>query len=101
MANDDRFRNASRYAGSQGFVGGFSNFHEADYGRGVVYSTLMLPASTVEWRDIPRAQLAAPDPGATDIRNVAAVVRAVSRHRTYGPAELTSCAGVRCHLPTA
>src|SRR5687768_16075420 len=79
MAHDDRFRNAHRYAGIQGFVGGFSNFHEADHGLGVVYGTLMLPASTVEWRDIPRAELIALDPAANQIENVPAVTRAVSR----------------------
>jgi lamin tail-like protein len=79
MADHDRFRNAHRYAGTQGFVGGFSNFHEADYGRGVVYGTFMLPAATVDWRDIPRAALIALEPGANQIENVPAVIRAISR----------------------
>lgn len=79
MGHDDRFRKANRYAGTQGFVGGFSNFHEADYGRGVVYGTFMLPGATVEWRNIPRATLPGLEAGANQIDNVPAVVRAVSR----------------------
>ncbi|MBP7241811.1 lamin tail domain-containing protein [Amaricoccus sp.] len=79
MGHDDRFRKANRYAGTQGFVGGFSNFHEADYGRGVVHGTFMLSGTAVEWRDIPRATLSALDAGAHQIDNVPAVVRAVSR----------------------
>jgi len=58
MADTDRrFRNANDYAFTQGFVGGFPNFHEADHGAGVVYGTLLVRWGAAEWRDIPRAEL--------------------------------------------
>jgi hypothetical protein len=32
--------------------GGFPNFHQADYGQGIVYGTILLHHHTVEWRDV-------------------------------------------------
>jgi len=37
-----RFRATNDYAAKNGFVGGFPNFHEADYGQGTVYDTILI-----------------------------------------------------------
>jgi LGFP repeat-containing protein len=58
-----RFRATSDYAGRNGFVGGFPNFHEANYGEGVVYGTVLFKADAAEWRDVPAADLGNPPPG--------------------------------------
>lgn len=79
MGHDERFRNAGRYAGLNGYAGGFPNFHQADYGRGVVHGTFLLPGRTVEWRDVPRVELAQHDSGVNNIGDVSAVGRAVNR----------------------
>src|SRR6266481_6142658 len=56
MAEDRRFREVQRYADVHGFFGGFPNFHEADYGDGVVYGTIFLRDTEAEWRDVPRSE---------------------------------------------
>jgi Lamin Tail Domain len=56
MAADRRFREVQRYAGVYGFLGGFPNFHEADYGDSVVYGTILLRDTEAEWRDVPRSE---------------------------------------------
>jgi hypothetical protein len=50
---DQRFREVNDYAGRHGMAAGWPNFHEADYGAGVVYGTFFLPHHVVEWRDVP------------------------------------------------
>lgn len=47
-----RFRATHDYAVTNGFVGGFPNFHQADYGQGLVYGTLLLKPGATEWRDV-------------------------------------------------
>jgi hypothetical protein len=47
MSDDHRFREVNDYAG-------FPNFHEADYGKGMVYGTILLRDTEAEWRDVPR-----------------------------------------------
>lgn len=47
-----RFRATHHYARQQGFVGGFPNFHHADYGNGVVCGTVLLNAGPATWKDI-------------------------------------------------
>lgn len=79
MADDLLLRNAGRFSWNQGFVGGFTNFHQADYGRGIVRGVFQLPANSVEWRDVPRATLATHDKGVAQMEDVPAVVRAVNR----------------------
>ena len=54
MSDDQRFREVQRYADIHGFLGGFPNFHEADYGNGVVFGTILLRGSEAEWRDVLR-----------------------------------------------
>jgi hypothetical protein len=55
-----RFRATSDYATRNGFVGGFPNFHQANYGRGLVYGTFLFSADAAEWRDVPAAELGYP-----------------------------------------
>jgi hypothetical protein len=70
---DQRFREVTDYAGVHGFAGGWPNFHQADYGDGLVRGTFLLPAPLVEWRDVPRTQL-----GDTPIYDVPAMFRAAN-----------------------
>jgi hypothetical protein len=37
-----RFSATQDYATAQGFVGGFPNFYQADYGAGTVYGTIAI-----------------------------------------------------------
>lgn len=48
-----RFRTVHDYTYNKGFVGGIPNFHEANYGQGIVYGCLPLKGDIAEWRDIP------------------------------------------------
>jgi hypothetical protein len=52
---DTRFRQTNDWAGWHGFAAAWPNFHQADYGDGVVDGTHMLRGADVEWRDVPRA----------------------------------------------
>ena len=56
MAEDRRFREVQRYADVHGFFAGFPNFHEGDYGDGVVYGTIFLRDTEAEWRDVPSSE---------------------------------------------
>ncbi len=53
----ERFTSANDYAGGLAYISGFPNFHQADYGLGIVMGTHLLPSRTVSWQDVPRAQL--------------------------------------------
>jgi hypothetical protein len=55
---DRRFRASHDWSKWHGFADAFPNFHEANYGDGVVNGTFCLPSSTVDWRDVPRSQYA-------------------------------------------
>lgn len=68
-----RFREAHDYALVHGFATGFPNFHEADYGDGVVQGTHLLRDDVVEFRDVPRTEY-----GLTDLTDVPAVMRAAT-----------------------
>ncbi|WP_123534576.1 hypothetical protein [Halosimplex salinum] len=57
MTTDTRFRQVHDYARHSGFLTGFPNFHQADYGQGVVYGTKLVPENSGEYRDVPRTQL--------------------------------------------
>ncbi|MBW7897982.1 hypothetical protein B188_08760 [Candidatus Brocadiaceae bacterium B188] len=89
MADDRRFREVNDYAECHGFFSGFPNFHEADYGSGVVYGTILLRDTEAEWRDVPRTEY-----GVYHIeivcgsffeicRNYALIALARSRHLTF------------------
>lgn len=54
---EDRFRAVHDYAVRKGFVGAFPNFHQADYGQGIVYGTFFLKPEAAEWRDVPYHEL--------------------------------------------
>lgn len=56
MADDRRFREVNDYAERHGFFSAFPNFHEADYGDGVVYGTILLRDTEAEWRDVSRTE---------------------------------------------
>ncbi len=56
----DRFRAVNTYAGSHGFIGGFPNFHQADYGNGVVYGVILLKTGTGDQRDVSAEELGNP-----------------------------------------
>jgi hypothetical protein len=43
------------YAVRNGCDHGFPNFHQADYGDGLVYGTLLVRSGKCEWRDVPAA----------------------------------------------
>lgn len=53
---DRRFREAHDYAKWHGMATAWPNFHQADYGDGLVCGTFFLPGEAVEWRDVPAAE---------------------------------------------
>jgi murein DD-endopeptidase MepM/ murein hydrolase activator NlpD len=57
---EERFRATYDWATRNGYVGGFPNFHEANYGNGTVYGSILVKASAADWRDIPAAELGNP-----------------------------------------
>lgn len=63
-----RFRATQDYAGQNGFVGGFPNFEQANYGQGLVFGTSLLSANAAEWRDVPAAALGNPPGGDIEAR---------------------------------
>jgi hypothetical protein len=52
-----RFTGAHDYAIRNGYQHGFPNFHEANYGKGVVYGTFLILKGPCEWRDVPAKEL--------------------------------------------
>ncbi|MFC4801776.1 PASTA domain-containing protein [Neobacillus sp. GCM10023253] len=52
-----RFTGAHDYARRNGYQHGYPNFHEANYGKGVVYGTFLIKPGTCEWRDVPAKEL--------------------------------------------
>jgi|SRR5215469_8343936 len=47
-----RFRGTQDYATRNGFVGGFPNFYNADYGNGTVCGTVLLTPEAADWKDV-------------------------------------------------
>jgi hypothetical protein len=88
LSPDRRFRLVNDYASARGFVSGFPNFHEADHGQGVVGGVFLLPSSTAEWRDVPRATY-----GVFHIEDVPALFRSANDYAgTIGfPAAYPNC----------
>jgi hypothetical protein len=68
-----RFRAVQDYATANGFVGGFPNFNEADYGQGLVYGCVLVKAAG-EWRDVPAGGLCAPPKRLNDARFITQTV---------------------------
>jgi hypothetical protein len=56
MGWDVRFRETHDYAVHHGYAMGFPNFHEANYGDGVVRGTHLLKSIGVSWRDVPAVE---------------------------------------------
>ena len=56
MDDSARFRGAYDYARRKGYAGGYPNMFEAVHDE-LVYGTVLLPSSTVEWRDMTSAEL--------------------------------------------
>ena len=54
----ERFRQTFDYSEAHGFSGGFPNFHQQDYGDGVVYGAILLNSAT--WKDVPAIDLGHP-----------------------------------------
>ena len=61
-----RFQATNAYATRNGFVGGFPNFHQADYGSGTVYGTFLLDSNAAERRAVTASDLGNPANG-TDL----------------------------------
>ena len=47
-----RMRATADYASRNGFVGGFPNFYNADYGNGTVCGTVLLTPEAADWKDV-------------------------------------------------
>ncbi|SDN40690.1 hypothetical protein SAMN05660642_04780 [Geodermatophilus siccatus] len=58
-----RFRATNDWAARNGYVSGFPNFHQANYGAGTVYGSILIRRGGAEWRDVPAAQLGNPPAG--------------------------------------
>lgn len=55
-----RMRATQQLATVLGYVGGYPNFHHANYGSGIVCGTMFLPNEIAEWRDVPWTELGSP-----------------------------------------
>jgi Lamin Tail Domain len=89
LSADRRFRLVNDYAGQKGYFAGFPNFHEADYGQGVVGGVHLLTSAVAEWRDVPRATY-----GVYHIEDVPALFRAAA---TYAASQGYPGAFPNCH----
>ncbi len=67
------FRGANDYAVAQGYAAGLPNFHQADYGNGVVYGIFLIHHGQTEFRDVLASEL-----GVWDRNNAPAMFRAAS-----------------------
>jgi hypothetical protein len=89
LAPDRRFRLVNDYAVGKGYFSGFPNFHEADYGQGIVSGVFLLPAGVAEWRDVSRSTY-----GVSHIDDVPALFRAAAN---YAAAQGYPGAYPNCH----
>jgi hypothetical protein len=55
-----RMRATTNYAVANGYIGGFPNGFNADYGAGMVCGTILLRQGSADWRDVPIAELGNP-----------------------------------------
>lgn len=55
--SEELFRAVSNWATKNGYRGGYPNFHWANYGKGIVYGTVLLKREAADWQDIPVAEL--------------------------------------------
>jgi hypothetical protein len=89
LTPDQRFRFVNDHAEDHGYFAGFPNFHEADYGQGLVGGVFLLRDTVAEWRDVPRTTY-----GVYRIEDVPALFRAAN---DYAGAEGYSAAFPNCH----
>jgi hypothetical protein len=75
LSADQRFRLVNDYATAKGYFAGFPNFHEADYGQGVVGGVHLLTSTVAEWRDVPRTAY-----GVFHIEDVPGLFRGAARY---------------------
>ena len=54
------FRAINDYAGANGYIGGYPNFHQPDYGLGGIYGCTLILSGSADWRDVPAAELGNP-----------------------------------------
>jgi hypothetical protein len=62
LVREARFRAIHDWAVQHGYVGGVPNFHQADYGEGVVYGALLLRSGAADWRDLLLSELRGVNP---------------------------------------
>ncbi|MFZ5827913.1 MAG: hypothetical protein ACOY94_26715 [Bacillota bacterium] len=55
-----RFRAVDNWARQHGYMGGFPNFHQADYGQGPVYGTILIKREAADRKEIPATELGNP-----------------------------------------
>lgn len=55
-----RMRATTNYAVQNGYIGGFLNGYNADFGKGMVCGTILLKPGSADWRDVPLAELGNP-----------------------------------------
>jgi hypothetical protein len=67
---DSRFRAVNDWASAHSYIGGFPNFHEANYGSGTVYGCVLIKRAAADWRDVPAAELGNPTSPEDRIRAV-------------------------------
>jgi hypothetical protein len=84
---DRRFRECNDYALWHGFAGAWPNFHQANYGDGIVYGTHLLLRGVSELRDVPRNEY-----GNVDAADVPGMFRAANVYATTH--------GYRAGIPT-
>ena len=65
-----RFSSVHDWATKNGYAGGFPNFHQADYGNGVVYGAILIKIDSADQHDISIAELGNPDSVEARFRSV-------------------------------
>lgn len=55
-----RMRATTNYAVQHGYIGGFPNGFNTDYGKGMVCGTILIKPGSADWRDVPLAELGNP-----------------------------------------
>ena len=76
---DTRFRETHDWAKWHGAATAWPNFHEADYGDGLVRGTFLVPDATVDWRDVPASSY-----GVWDVTDVPAMFRGANDYAVDG-----------------
>ncbi|HAX79405.1 MAG TPA: hypothetical protein DCY88_27160 [Cyanobacteria bacterium UBA11372] len=71
QTSEQRFRAVYDWAVKNGYAGGYPNFHNADYGQGTVYGSILIKREAADWRDIPASELGNP-------KNAEELFRAIS-----------------------